>query len=126
MTLFSYTDLIKFIIFLNLILLDKKLNIFPEYVHPFHLPYNKPIVFANKTQNETLMNGRVFLDLCLNFHNDKKYKLLYPLKATVIIPLFNCENTIEQALHSVQYQNISDLEIILVNDFSIDNTSKIP
>ena len=79
----------------------------------------------DKTLNNTLLDGRNFLDICLNFHNNKKYKLLSPPKATVVIPLYNCEKTISAALHSVQYQNLSEIEIILVNDFSNDNTSKI-
>lgn len=104
---------------------DKKLNIYPQNVHPFYLPYQKSILLTDKTLNKTLISGRKFLDLCLIFVNNQSYKLIYPPKVTVIIPLYNCERTIKPSLHSVQYQNISNLEIILVNDFSIDNTSKI-
>ena len=39
-----------------------------------------------------------------------------------IIPLYNCENTILRAIRSIQNQNIEDIEIILVNDFSKDKT----
>ena len=42
---------------------------------------------------------------------------------TVVIPLYNCEKTIKRAICSIQNQNISDFEIILVNDLSTDNTS---
>ena len=44
---------------------------------------------------------------------------------SVIIPIFNCEKTIIQTIRSVQNQNISDIEIILVNDHSNDNSLKI-
>ena len=37
-----------------------------------------------------------------------------------IIPLYNCENTILRAIRSIQNQNIEDIEIILINDFSKD------
>ena len=43
----------------------------------------------------------------------------------MIIPLYNCEKTIKPTLHSIQYQNMSEIEIILINDCSTDNTSKI-
>ena len=46
-------------------------------------------------------------------------------KASVIIPLHNCEKTIMPAIHSIQYQNLSQLEILLINDYSIDNTYNI-
>ena len=74
-----------------------------------------------KSKNQTLQDGRNFLDKCLNLSNHQKYNLFENPKVTAIIPLFNCEKTIEQALHSIQYQNISNFEIILVNDFSKDN-----
>ena len=49
-----------------------------------------------------------------------KYK-----KASEIIPIFNSEKTINRATKSIQNQNIENLEIILVNDFSQDNTSSV-
>ena len=39
--------------------------------------------------------------------------------------MFNCEKTIKFTLNSIQYQNMPDFEIILINDFSIDNTLKL-
>ena len=53
------------------------------------------------------------------------FKYIKQPKITAIIPLYNCERTIESALHSIQYQNMSEIEILLINDFSKDNTSKI-
>ena len=41
------------------------------------------------------------------------------------MPLYNCENTIESSIRSIQYQNFTKIEIILFNDFSNDNTSNI-
>ena len=46
-------------------------------------------------------------------------------KISVIIPLYNCEKTINQSIYSIQFQNFSHFEIILINDFSKDNTSTI-
>jgi glycosyltransferase involved in cell wall biosynthesis len=46
-------------------------------------------------------------------------------KASVVIPTFNCDKYILRAVKSIQYQNISNIEIILVDDNSSDNTIKI-
>ena len=94
-------------------------------MHPFYLPYNKPILLIDRYQNETLNNGRNYLDKCLNVVNNNKYKLIEIPKASVIIPLYNCQETIIPAINSIQYQNMTQIEIILINDFSSDNTSYI-
>ena len=44
---------------------------------------------------------------------------------SVVIPIYNCEKTINRAIMSIQNQNINNFEIILVNDLSKDNTSII-
>ena len=125
MKYFNFNDLIKINIILNLIIFDKKLSISNFHIHPFYSPFRRTILSVDKSKNQTLQDGRNFLDKCLNLSNHQKYNLFENPKVTAIIPLFNCEKTIEQALHSIQYQNISNFEIILVNDFSKDNTFEI-
>jgi len=49
---------------------------------------------------------------------------MYPF-FSIIIPVYNCEKTIEETLESVLNQTISDYEIIIINDFSSDNTMEI-
>ena len=44
------------------------------------------------------------------------------IKASVVVPLFNCEKYILRTIKSIQYQIISDIEIILIDDNSKDNT----
>ena len=44
---------------------------------------------------------------------------------SVIIPLYNCENSKYISILSVQKQNYKNYEIILINDKSSDNTSII-
>lgn len=44
---------------------------------------------------------------------------------SVIIPVYNCEKTISVALESIINQTYKNLEIIVVNDSSTDNTKKI-
>ena len=44
---------------------------------------------------------------------------------SIIIPLYNCQNTIRTTIISVQKQKFKNYEIILINDHSLDNTSNI-
>lgn len=44
---------------------------------------------------------------------------------SVVIPVYNCESYIGEALKSVQTQNVQDLEIIVVNDGSTDGTLSV-
>ena len=47
------------------------------------------------------------------------------MKLSVIIPIFNGEDTLQRCLDSVVSQQVEDLEIILVNDGSTDKSLKI-
>lgn len=46
-------------------------------------------------------------------------------KVSVIIPVYNTENYIEKCLESVKDQTLKNIEIIVVNDGSTDNSSSI-
>lgn len=47
------------------------------------------------------------------------------MKYSIIIPAYNAENTIKNAINSVLMQSIDDYEIIVVNDASTDNTIEV-
>ena len=46
-------------------------------------------------------------------------------KVSVVVPVYNSQKYINKTIRSIQNQNLFNLEIILINDFSKDNTSSI-
>jgi glycosyltransferase involved in cell wall biosynthesis len=55
----------------------------------------------------------------------KKYPLLKNPKISVIIPIYNGGKYLHYSLRSVQNQKMKDIEIILIDDCSTDNTLEI-
>ena len=47
------------------------------------------------------------------------------VKVSVIVPVYNVENYIEKCLDSLLNQTLDDIEIIVVNDGSTDNSANI-
>ena len=44
---------------------------------------------------------------------------------SVIVPVYNVERYLEECLNSIQHQSYTDIEVILVNDGSIDHSKTI-
>ena len=71
-------------------------------------------------------NAKMFIEKCFNQHPiSNKFQFDNTPVISVIIPLYNCEKTINASIASIQYQNLTDFEIILINDYSYDNTFNI-
>lgn len=49
----------------------------------------------------------------------------FPIVASIIIPCYNSEKTIEETLNSLEVQVYKNFEVIIVNDGSTDNTESI-
>ena len=46
-------------------------------------------------------------------------------KVSIIVPVYNVENYLENCIESILNQTLQDIELILVNDGSTDNSLKI-
>lgn len=79
------------------------------------------------TRTRILSLSIKFIKECFNGEllNKNTKTLSSNIKISAIIPVFNCKRTIKAAVRSIQNQNMSDIEIILVDDNSNDNTSLI-
>jgi len=77
-------------------------------------------------REKILLKGRKYLNRCLREElNRKFYSEFVNPKVSIIIPVYNCQNTIKRAIRSIQNQRMIAIEIILVNDKSNDKTLKI-
>ena len=118
---YSFIHLKKF--FVNYIYLNKQ--VFCTSILILNVLIQKMIYEIIRKQNNYSV-GKQYIDKCLNYTHIFKNDLLNETPIiSVIIPAYNCEKTIFFPIISIQNQNISNFEIILINDFSRDNTSKI-
>ena len=89
-------------------------SLYKEYKFPsLEESFNKAKDFLNKCSKGILINNKTEFKSSLN------------PKVSVIIPIYNSEKFINRAIKSVQNQDLLDLEIILINDFSTDNTQSV-
>ena len=87
---------------------------------------SKQKIHQDKKKNIILQKGRNYLDFCLQGVNKKIFFYFNKKpKISVIIPIYNCQKTINLTIISIQNQIIQDYEIILVNDNSKDNSKQI-
>ena len=55
--------------------------------------------------------------------NKMKIKLFKKPEISIIIPCYNCKKFVLSTIRSIQNQNFSSFELIVVNDFSTDNSN---
>lgn len=82
-------------------------------------------LIEDNDRNKILSKGRKFLDKCLKSDNNNFYEKSDNPIITTIIPSYNCQKTISSSVRSVQYQNCTNIEIIIVDDFSTDKSREI-
>ena len=118
--------LLKYILLLIISLLFFIMKKYINYKINFIIPKNKNNLFQN-LRLEFFKKGKNYINNCLKgFYKNNNYSnvLMNPI-ISVIIPIFNCEKTINATLRSIQNQNFTKIEIILINDLSKDNTLRI-
>ena len=110
--------LLKKIIFSRNI--EKKDNF--EYIKPT----NESIYFEEKFDDykNAFNKAKDFIDKCMKgiLINTEKIKPSENPKISAVIPCYNCKNYILRAIRSIQNQNFSNFEIVIVNDFSDNDT----
>ena len=111
----------------NIIDITKKMLIFVLIIFVFLIINVKFENYKINLRNIALIKGKNFINKNLKgilFKNKAPLSNFWP-KISVIIPVYNSENSIKSSVRSVQNQNMDEIEIILVNDLSKDNSLKI-
>ena len=121
---------LKIFVFLkNLNIIENKKEYFKFLFNEIYEILKKDNYLHNQFNNFELK----FLNYILNadeevafdiFLNNEKYNKTHP-KISVIIPIFNSQNFIEECLNSIINQTFKNFEIICVNDGSTDKTFEI-
>lgn len=117
--------LVKFITFIILYILNIE-GICDKFLTKF-FNYSKGFYKEKIRKYNEFKKGKKFFRLCTNdilINKPPFPKYVKPL-ISVVIPVYNAEFKIKKAIRSIQNQNISNLEIILINDFSTDKTKDI-
>ena len=81
--------------------------------------------FIYDDRNTSFKKAYDFLNSCLEnklIHNITKNISFKTPQVSAVIPVYNSKKYINRCIKSIQNQNISNIEIILVNDFSTDDT----
>ena len=119
-----YTFLYIKFYFYNLKILNKN-QLKKDYLYILNKIFNK----LNKTNLydnmlESAQKARNYINISVNgiLLKNKKLKGSKKPKISIVIPVYNKEKIIKRTLRSIQNQNMNDIEIILVNDYSTDNT----
>ena len=113
-------------ILLLIIIIYILLILWKEYDNLLKNLFEKNIIFQNKKRKSFLMFVNKFISLCIDGRLIFTPKLKPShVKITALIPVFNASKSIRSTIRSIQNQNIEEIEIILVDDNSPDNTIKI-
>ena len=86
------------------------------------------ILISRKLKNDNILRlHKHFINICrksVKLYNEGKKINKFPF-FSICIPVFNMEKYIEMSLLSVLNQSFRDFEIIIINDYSLDNSKKI-
>jgi len=128
------------VIFLLLILLIHKLirkSKLPPKITVTKNRYFFPKNYVSNTENVTgtddprsqaLLKGANYIKKCFEEVSETSPRSIANsglIKISVIIPVYNNEKNIKSVIRSVQRQDMNEIEIILVNDYSTDNSLNV-
>ena len=83
--------------------------------------------YKSMTKDEAISIGKKYVEMCkqgLLFNTEKIKNNKEPI-ISVIVPVYNTEKFIKSTIRTIQNQNMTDIEIILINDCPSDNSTNI-
>lgn len=109
---------IKDILFISILLLN--LFIYNKFYHIKYLSKS-----SNESNNLLRKINKYIIDSISKKNINYKNNISLNPKITALVLLFNSEKTIKNAVRTIQNQNMTEIEILLIDDNSSDNSLRI-
>ena len=87
--------------------------------------FNVETLIYNLQSKKELIKIENYLNFCTKIKKLKTFKKIYNPIISIISPVFNRERFLIRFIGSIQYQSFNNIEIIFVDDCSIDENVKI-
>ena len=124
-----------FLIMLFLYLIKNKIKIIKDsnYFRNINIQnmteiYNKLLLKSNMTVDEEIYDCQLFVNKAVNHTLINPNEIFYSSenpKISVVIPLYNAEGYIENGICAIENQDFKDIEIIIIDDKSKDNSVEV-
>lgn len=88
-----------------------------------YLDHNRDILNLFGSRGHQIIKPKSQMDKHIVFW--KKIMKYVPPKVSIVVPIYNAEQYLEQCLQSLLTQTLNDIEIICINDGSTDHTNEI-
>jgi len=89
---------------------------------------NKILIKSNRTVDEEINDCQKFVNAAVNHTLINPNEIFYSSenpKISIVIPLYNAEGYIENGICAIQNQDFKDIEILIIDDKSKDNSIQL-
>ena len=90
--------------------------------------HQEPAQGSNETDREAgrAITQPILIEKCPAFYRKMEINRVYEVpKVSIYMPAYNCQNFVEEAIESALNQTYTDIEVVVVNDGSTDETGEI-
>ena len=118
---------IYYISFISLIIVISLINYYYKYEYDDDIKPSIENIYSEEkfdSYKDAFNKAKDFIDKCMKgiLINKDLIKPIEKPKISVVIPCYNCKGYILKALRSIQNQDFNNLEVVIINDFSSDDT----
>ena len=86
---------------------------------------NSILFFSISNTDNTFYEESIALYLVKPYFDDKCFSKSTNVKVSIILPIYNCAQYLDNSIKNIFDQTLKDIELIIINDASTDNTIEI-